>query len=111
MGGWLDTFRQLLPFLNGFDWGHFVAYFILAFTYWRAIEPAGKTTLSVKLLVVILCIVYGITDEFHQSFVPGRMPDAADIRNDAIGALLAMLLLSFPSVERRLRRWSRFRNS
>ena len=36
----------------------------------------------------ILATLYGVTDEVHQSFVPGRFPDAADALADAVGAVL-----------------------
>ncbi|MCB9475421.1 MAG: VanZ family protein [Deltaproteobacteria bacterium] len=35
----------------------------------------------------ILATLYGVTDEVHQSFVPGRFPDAADALADAVGAM------------------------
>ena len=40
---------------------------------------------------------YGISDEFHQSFVPGRTPDVLDWLADTSGALLAALLLAWLS--------------
>lgn len=99
LGGWLDEIRQIIPAMEGFDWGHFVSYFILAWTYLWALRPKRLTVLA-KLAVVLLCVLYGLTDEFHQSFVPGRSPDVMDIRNDAIGAALAMLALSLPFLRR-----------
>lgn len=41
----------------------------------------------------VLTCAYGILDEIHQSFVPGRSPDAMDVLADAAGAILMMLLL------------------
>lgn len=92
--------RWLSP-LGGFDFGHFVAYFILALLVFYGI---GKNTPGAKLSVVAICLVYGITDEFHQSFVPGRHPDIIDVRNDVIGAAAAMILVSLPPVRGWLRR-------
>jgi VanZ family protein len=37
----------------------------------------------------LITIVYGATDEFHQSFVPGRDADVFDLCADALGALAA----------------------
>jgi VanZ family protein len=31
-------------------------------------------------------LLYGMSDEFHQSFVPGRTPDVMDLLMDVIGA-------------------------
>jgi len=39
--------------------------------------------------VVIFCLLYGLMDEFHQSFVPGRMVSGADVMADGVGSLLA----------------------
>ena len=38
--------------------------------------------------------IYGVTDEFHQLFVPGRMCDPADWVVDTAGALLGSFLLA-----------------
>lgn len=38
-------------------------------------------------------VAYGLTDELHQRFVPGRLADLADVGADALGASLATALL------------------
>ena len=48
-----------------------------------------KTNVLIAFLVAVL---YGISDEFHQSFVPGRTPDVWDVACDAAGALAALAL-------------------
>ncbi|MGG4141893.1 VanZ family protein [Paenibacillus algorifonticola] len=99
----LPFFQKLFPQMASFDWGHFVAYFMLAATIDFAIG-ARADRLGIKVLIVLLCGLYGITDEFHQSFVGGRMPDAADVRNDMIGAALWVILVALPPVRRLWRR-------
>lgn len=37
---------------------------------------------------VLLCTAYGVSDEIHQSFVPGRSPDVRDVVADFAGAVL-----------------------
>ena len=44
-------------------------------------------------LAVILVTVYGVLDEFHQHFVPGRSPDINDVMADAAGGILGVWLL------------------
>ena len=100
VGGWLDEVRRYVPMMESFDWGHFISYFILALTFLWGIRPK-RVTFRVQLVVVLLCVLYGITDEYHQSFIPGRTPDAADIRNDAVGAALAMLAARLPACKKR----------
>ena len=104
INAFLPFFQKWLPFMKGFNWGHFIAYFILALTFYLALgnESAG---FRLKIMIVLLCLMYGMTDEFHQKFVEGRSPDMKDLMNDAIGAALAMLFISIPSVKRLFARW------
>ncbi len=75
---------------------HAGIYGLLALTTLFAIGK--KTTLArpcqVSFLVVVFCMFYGITDEYHQSFVPGRTPSIWDLCADTIGALLMVILWS-----------------
>ena len=48
-------------------------------------------------------ILWGISDEFHQSFVPGRSPDVYDVAADAVGATIAALSLAVAAAL--ARRW------
>ena len=95
----LPFFQRYFPGMESFDWGHLAAYFILALLLEYA---AGLSALRLrtKVAVVLIAIVYGITDEYHQSFVGGRMTDAHDLLNDGIGAAAAVLLTAIPAVRR-----------
>lgn len=69
-----------------------------------AVQAAGYSTRQI-VLATLIASLYGISDEFHQSFVPGRSPDVLDWLADTSGALLATLLLaqlsrSFPRAHR-----------
>jgi VanZ family protein len=44
------------------------------------------------LLAGVAVLLWGISDEFHQSFVPGRDASALDLLADMIGFLLAVAL-------------------
>lgn len=102
-GAQIDTllpfFQKLLPSLQSFDAGHFLEYFILSLTFLWAVSGA-KPSWKAKVLSIALSAVYGATDEFHQLYVPGRMCDIYDLRNDTVGAALAMLVLTIPPVAR-----------
>lgn len=41
----------------------------------------------------LFSIVYAFTDEFHQSFTPGREPTLRDIAFDTVGVLLSLYLI------------------
>ncbi len=45
-------------------------------------------------LAFLLAALYGISDEFHQSFTPGREAKARDAVIDAVSAGAALLLIS-----------------
>lgn len=65
---------------------------------------AGLLTLATgrPLLAVVLATAYGVTDEIHQSFVPGRDPSVGDLIADALGATLGATLVAY--LVRRARR-------
>ncbi|GIP39767.1 teicoplanin resistance protein VanZ [Paenibacillus sp. J31TS4] len=95
----LPFFQKLLPAMQSFDWGHFLEYFVLGLAFLWALADE-KPTWKAKLGVIVPALLYGATDEYHQLFVPGRMSDLADLRNDGIGAALAMLFVSIPGIAR-----------
>ncbi len=73
---------------------HFLAYFILGILFFRAYR-----TLSVKISHNILIfisisssILYGISDEIHQHFVPLRQADLMDVLADALGSVFGILI-------------------
>jgi VanZ family protein len=68
---------------------HFLAYAALGAALIRALAAGRPSAMTVGrvLLAFAVATVYGITDEFHQSLVPNRMPDAMDLAADAAGAL------------------------
>lgn len=75
---------------------HFCEYFILSFLICRALLNTTKISLKKSLLFAFLAsVVYAISDEYHQSFVPGREPRIRDIIIDSFGALTASLYLGY----------------
>ena len=68
--------------------GHATGYALLALANMRALGWQRKRW----PLAWLLAVIYSATDEFHQSFVPGRTPALMDVGIDAIGAATALLL-------------------
>jgi len=71
---------------------HAAAYAALAWLFWHA----GRRFMPLALLAlatVLFCSLYGLSDEWHQSFVEGRQADVYDWLADSLGALLLTLTL------------------
>lgn len=73
---------------------HAMLYGMLALTVVFVPSPHRRSDAAgaIAVAAVMVGIIYGIGDEFHQSFVPGRNPSAADIVADGCGAAAAALL-------------------
>ena len=72
---------------------HVLAYAVLAWLWWRVLAPQRQATWLVLPMAWVLSILYGISDEIHQLYVPGRSGRVADVLFNAAGALLTVLLL------------------
>ena len=68
--------------------GHFVAYAILGGLLLIAFAHETHEGGRALSYAVITASLYGITDELHQAFVPGRVPDIADWGTDTLGAFV-----------------------
>jgi VanZ family protein len=67
---------------------HGLAYTVLGALLVPGFRGAGCSAGCALLLAVALASIYGATDEFHQSFVPGRNADVLDWVADSLGAAL-----------------------
>jgi VanZ family protein len=76
---------------------HLAVYALLGALILRALAGGRRSgvTWSAVLLSVIIATLYGITDEWHQSFVPSRTPDAMDVVADLIGAAVGAVGTAF----------------
>ncbi len=75
---------------------HLIAYGVLGFLGMGAmlIHESGYRHRQLWL-VVLLVVLYGISDEIHQYFVPGRTMDIYDVLADSIGGLLGAWVMFF----------------
>jgi len=75
---------------------HIVEYGILYILLWHAI---AKTTTYNKIetlaLALMITLLYGLTDEFHQIFVQGRTARFEDVAADVAGGIITQLGLTF----------------
>ncbi len=95
---WLSDQTSLkTPFDFGFDLQdklyHAGAYFIMGLLAWRSFRHLVSSPIILALLSIAFCSLFGLSDEWHQSFVVGRESDAADWVADTSGSVLAIVLL------------------
>ncbi len=85
---------------------HMLAYGILTWLYLRALrgdEPweSGSGDAAPRAVSAGLALLYALSDEYHQTFVPGRNGSLIDVAIDALGVGGAMLLDWWLRSERR----------
>lgn len=86
-GRWLDILLKKT--------GHAVAYGVLAWLYLRVLGQYfddARTPTVLRAVSVGLAVAYALSDEYHQTFVPGRNGNLFDVAVDGVGACVAMLL-------------------
>ncbi|MDO8682760.1 MAG: VanZ family protein [Armatimonadota bacterium] len=84
------------PFQHADKCAHFMAYGILALTLYRAIRLSvpGRSRAYHAFMTIVVAALYGITDEGHQHFVPGRSMSPYDLMADTIGASIAAVVMN-----------------
>lgn len=96
---WLDLVAKKLA--------HATGYFLLALAYRWGLECQGPGGRRRALLAWGLAVLYALSDEWHQTFVPGRNGNLLDVAVDSLGATAA--LFAWPLLVTRLglspRRW------
>jgi VanZ family protein len=83
---------------------HFLAYLILTFLLWSAINPYKKVNWRPRVflsktragawLILLVVALYGVCDELLQNFVAGRTCDAMDLVSDLVATLTGLIALS-----------------
>lgn len=70
---------------------HLVEYFVLAVLVYRALFKAGVTRKKSIIITLVFCVLYAMSDEWHQSFTPGREPRIRDVVIDSVGVIFGVL--------------------
>jgi VanZ family protein len=83
-GPWLDTLLK--------KGGHAFAFGVLAWLYLRALREHFPNAVVLRLVSTGLALLYAVSDEYHQTFVPGREGRLFDVGIDTAGMCGAMLL-------------------
>ncbi len=84
---------------------HTIEYSGLALLFARALTGEGLTWLAAIVLATLLTSIYGVTDEYHQLFVPLRDSSVSDWMADTLGATVgaAAWVMGAHDVKRRNR--------
>lgn len=73
--------------------GHVTEFFVLClllvFPLRYSFPEWGRK--RILLTVIIICLLFACSDEWHQTFVPGREGKATDVLIDAIGIVLSAI--------------------
>lgn len=73
---------------------HLFEYAVLAVLLYRSLKHTTKLNKTYLLLFTItITALYALTDEFHQSFTPGREPRLRDVIIDIVGAVSGLGLV------------------
>ena len=73
------------------DVTHFTEFAILAvLAYWAMRTIPGLSSWSLRAAVFAFTILYAISDEVHQAFVPDRMSSVEDVLLDAVGGAVGL---------------------
>lgn len=75
-------------------YAHFIEYAILAALLFAALRH-GRGTRSAALAALAIASLYGVTDEVHQLFTPGRVSDPLDWVTDTAGAAFAVAVAAW----------------
>lgn len=89
------------------DWmPHAAGYAVLAVLTCRALAGglARPATAGVAAWAVLISFLYGMSDEWHQSFVAGRHADAWDLLKNLAGAVAGAGACAWPRPVRAQRR-------
>jgi len=84
--------REVLHFLLR-KGAHFTAYFILGVLLINALwdNHKKKPDKNFYIQAFIIAVIYAISDEYHQTFIPGRAGQIQDVLIDSAGAGTALL--------------------
>ncbi len=70
---------------------HFTMYFILGLLVISFLKEFGLSRKSI-IISIIVVLLYAVSDEIHQTFIPGRSGEVLDVLIDTIGGSLSTLL-------------------
>lgn len=74
-------------------YAHGLEYLILSVLLIICFKMFGKALEDNIINILFICLLYAITDEYHQIFIPGRRSSVTDITIDFMGACIGVLFV------------------
>lgn len=72
---------------------HITEYMLLAMAVSLPMYVYRFRGFGMTMLAVFVCVLFAVGDEWHQSFVAGRVSDPKDVLIDSIGILIGVILI------------------
>lgn len=70
---------------------HFFSYLLLGVLVTKGLRQFGITGYKAMGLAILICVLFAISDEIHQLYVPGRGGQIKDVIIDSAGAFVGIL--------------------
>ena len=97
----VKSFEKVTP-NEGFDIGslndivrtnaHFFTYLVLGILMINTLRKSGVHGFQSLGMALLICVLYAVSDEVHQIFVPGRDAEVKDVLIDSAGASVGVLM-------------------
>lgn len=81
--GECNTFIRKLGHLS-----EYLILFVLIRSAWTSTFVTGRARPRAMWAALVLSVIYALTDEWHQSYVPGRSASLGDVGIDTVGATI-----------------------
>jgi len=85
--------RLPVDFWQADKFAHLLFYIPLSFLFYLSLRASGIER-YIFIISILLSCLYGVTDELHQAFVPGRVASIGDLFADSLGALTGSWIAS-----------------
>lgn len=71
---------------------HFFAYLVLGIFVVNGLRSSGVVGIKSIGFAIVICVLYAISDEVHQLFVPGRGGQVKDVLIDSVGSISGVMI-------------------
>lgn len=71
---------------------HFIEYLCLGILVINVIKDYKKISYKWIIICILFCLLYSISDEVHQIYVPGRSCEVRDVLIDTSGSIIGIMI-------------------